>query len=348
MRAKTKAVYPSAAGLLITIAAAFAAMAATVFIVSDEPSQAFYYFFTGPFQNRYYLGNMLNSSIPLILTGLGVSFAFRASMFNLGGEGQIYAGGLAATVVCLYMPAAPGVAGVMLASAAGILAGALIAGSSGFFKYRWGTDELITSFLISGGLIYIVDHLITSVFNDPESNLLTTKKIAEQFFLKKIFLPSNLDVSIAAAVLLAAVSWFFIFRTRYGYELRITGLNPDFARCGGIKPGRQMILSMSLSGSLHGLAGAVSILGTHHMCLKGFSGGFGWNGIAVALIAGNNPAAVIPAALFFAYIESGASSAMINTDVTIEIAMIVKAVVFFLITSRLIYNFFKYSRRAGS
>ena len=348
MRVKSKAVYPSAAGVVITVAAAFAAMTAVIFIISDNPAEVLYYFFTGPFQNKYYLGNMLNSSIPLILTGLGVAFAFRASMFNLGGEGQVYSGGLAATAVCLIIPSAPGPAGILLAVTAAVLTGAVIAGASGFFRYKWGTDELITSFLISGAMIYVVDHLITTVFNDPQSNLLTTGKVAEQFFLFKIFPPSSLDVSIIAAVILAAAGWYFMFRTRYGYELRICGLNPEFAGCGGINTGRQMIFSMCLSGGLHGLAGAVSILGTHHMCLKGFSNGIGWNGIAVALIAGNNPVAVIPAALFFAYIESGASSAMINSDVTIEIAMIVKSVVFFLITSKVIYNFFTYSRRAGN
>ena len=101
---------------------------------------------------------------------------------------------------------------------------------------------------------------------------------------------------------------------------------------------------MLWSGAFHGLAGAVTILGTHHMCLKGFSGGIGWNGIAVALIARNNPLAVIPAALFFAYIDAGAKSAMINADVTIEIASVVQSIVFFLITAQAIYNLVKYRR----
>lgn len=129
--------------------------------------------------------------------------------------------------------------------------------------------------------------------------------------------------------------------------MRICGLNSEFARYGGINIRKYFMLPMALSGGFHGLAGAVSVLGTQHMCFKGFSGGMGWNGIAVALIAKNNPIAVIPAALFFAYIEAGAKSAMINSDVTIEIASIVQSVVFYLITAQAIYNFVKPGRKTA-
>jgi simple sugar transport system permease protein len=136
-----------------------------------------------------------------------------------------------------------------------------------------------------------------------------------------------------------------MFKTHQGYEMRICGLNSEFARYGGLNIKKYFLLPMVISGGFHGLAGAVSVLGTQHMLFKGFSGGMGWNGIAVALIAKNNPLAVIPAALFFAYIDAGAKSAMINSDVTMEIASIVQAVVFYLITAQAIYNFVKPGRK---
>jgi len=347
VKIKRSGIYVSAASLAITLAAAFIVMLVMIFIMSETPRSTIYFFFAGPFTNNYYLGNMLNSTIPLILTGLGISFAFRSSMFNLGGEGQVYAGGLAATAVCLAMPAAAGVVGISTAIIAAVVTGGVIAGMSGFFKMKWRTDELISSFLISNALIYIVDNFITGFLDDPENNLLTTKKIAEQFWFKKIFLPSNLDISIFFIVIIAVLAYFYLFRTHQGYEMRMCGLNPEFARYGGINVGRYMVLPMMLSGGFHGLAGAVSVLGTSHQCFKGFSGGMGWNGIAVALIARNNPVAVIPAALFFAYLEAGAKSAMINADITIEIASIVQSVVFFLITAQAIYNFVKYGRKGA-
>ncbi len=342
--AKRSEMFVTAAALLITLGAAFLVMFLMIFLMSKTPGETIFYFFAGPLTNKYYLGNMLNASIPLMLTGLGISFAFRSSMFNLGGEGQVYAGGLAATAVCLAMPAAGAFFGITVSLAAAVLTGAVIAGLSGFFKMKWRTDELISSFLISNALIYIVDNFITGPLDDPENNLLTTSKIAKQFWFKNIFPPSNLDISIVFVVIIAVLAFFYLFKTHQGYEMRMCGLNPEFARYGGISVGKYMILPMLWSGAFHGLAGAVSVLGTSHMCFKGFSGGMGWNGIAVALIARNNPVAVIPAALFFAYLEAGAKSAMINADVTIEIASVVQSVVFFLITAQAIYNFVKYRK----
>lgn len=328
----------SSAALAVTLGSAFLVMILLIMLFSVTPGKTIYYFFAGPFTNRYYFGNMLNAAIPLLLTGLGISFAFRASMFNLGGEGQVYSGGLAAAAVALSFPTLHPVIGVPAAVIAAAFAGALVAGVSGFFKYKWQTDELISSFLISNALIFIIDNLITGVLQDPESNLLTTKKIASSYWFLKIFPPSNLDISIVFVLLLALVSYYYLFRTHQGYEIRLCGLNPEFARYGGIPVRTYFLLPMFLSGALHGSAGAVSVLGTHHMLYKGFSAGMGWNGIAVALIAGNNPLMVIPAALFFAYIEAGAKSAMINADITFEIASVVQAVIFFLITSGAIYS----------
>lgn len=338
-------VFVTTAGLGITLGIAFIVMFVMIFIMSDSPKNTIYYFFIGPLANKYYLGNMLNAAIPLILTGLGVSFAFKSSMFNLGGEGQVYVGGLVATVVCFALPGIPGFAGITLALAAAVGVGALVAGLSGFFKLKWKTDELISSFLLSSALIYIVDNFITGVLQDPKSDLLTTAPVSEQFWFMKIFPPSNLDISIVFVIIIAVLAFFYMFKTHQGYEMRICGLNSEFARYGGINIRKYLLLPMAISGGFHGLAGAVSVLGTQHMLFKGFSGGMGWNGIAVALIARNNPVAVIPAALFFAYMGAGGNSAMINSDVTIEIAAIVQSVVFYLITAQAIYNFVKPRRK---
>ncbi len=321
-------------GLLITLASAAAVLLLLIFILSKEPGITLYHLFAGPFTNRYYFGNLLNDAIPLILTGLGISFAFRAAMFNLGGEGQIYVGALAAAAAAFALPNLPWYVGIPLTLIAAVAAGAAVAGISGICKYAWRTDELISSFLISKAVIYIVDAVITGILQDPGSNLLTTRPIARQYWFLRILPPSNLDISIAAAVLLALLSYFYLFKTRQGYEMRMCGMNSEFARYGGINVRFYFLLPMLISGALHGLAGAVSFMGTQHMLFKGFSTGMGWNGIAVALIARNNPVWVIPSALFFAYIEAGAKSAMIHSDVTFEIAHIVQAVIFFLVTAQ--------------
>lgn len=332
-------------GLVVTLGIALLVMIIMIVILSKEPGTTIYHFFAGPLTNAYYLGNMLNAAIPLILTGLGIAVAFRASMFNLGGEGQVYTGGLMATFIALSLSQTAPILGISLALAGAVGISAAIAGLSGFFKMTWNTDELISSFLISNALMLLVDYFITGPLKDPDTNLLTTSKIGIQYRFLKIFLPSSLDISLLFVIGLACLLYFYLFFTHQGYELRITGLNREFALYGGIHVKRYILIPMLISGGLHGLAGAVSILGTHYRCFKGFSAGMGWNGIAVALIAKNHPLGVIPAAIFFAYIEAGAKSAMIHSDITIEIASIVQSIVFFLITAQAIYNFFRYKMR---
>ncbi len=333
-------------GLGVTLFAAFSVVIILILFLSKKPLNTIYYFFIGPFTNRYYFGNMLNASIPLIFTGLGIAVAFKSSVFNLGGEGQVYASAMVATALLLALPNVNGFVGVTLGILIAMLVGGILAGLSGYFKMKWGTDELISSYLISAAVILIVNYFITGPLNDPTNSLLTTKMIGKQYFLLKIFPPSKLDISLLFAIVIAVGVFFFMYKTHWGYEMRICGLNREFARYGGINTAKYLVLPMVISGALHGLAGSLTILGTYHRCIKTFSFGMGWNGIAVALIAKNNPLAVIPAALFFAYIDAGAKAAMIHSDITYEIVSIVQAVIFFLITAQAIYNFFKY-RRVG-
>ncbi len=135
-------------------------------------------------------------------------------------------------------------------------------------------------------------------------------------------------------------------RTHAGYEMRMCGLNREFARYGGINIRTYLVLPMVLSGALHGLAGAFSVLGTHGAAIKGFSGGMGWNGIAVALIARNNPLAVVPAALLFAWLDAGARAATLHGDVTYEIAAIAQSCIFFLVTAQALYGLARKRRAA--
>jgi len=330
----------SSTGLALTIGIAFAIVVILILILSNEPGRAIYYFFIGPFTKAYYFGNMLNQSIPLILTGLGIAVAFRSSTFNLGGEGQAYAGALAATVILLAMPTMPGIVGIMTAVVGAVVIGAFLAGLSGFFNMRWGTDTLISSFLISAAVILVVDYFVTGPLDDPASSMMRTRAIAEQFRFLRIYAPSKLDVSIFFAAALAIGTYFFMQRTHWGYEMRMCGINREFSRYAGIHVGKYLVVPMAISGGFHGLAGSVTLMGTHYSCLKGVTMGIGWNGIAVALIAKNNPIAVIPAALFFAYLDAGARAAMLHSDVTVELAKIGQAVIFFLVTAQALYGLY--------
>ncbi len=333
-------------GLALTLLLSLGLVVGLIFALSGTPIRTLYFFFLGPFTNAYYLGNMLNVAVPLVFTGLGISIAFKSAVFNLGGEGQIYAGGLAATAVCLALPAANGLLGGLGAlTAAAVLSGA-IAGLSGFLRMKWDTDEMISSFLLSAAVVLVVNYFITGPLDDPKNNLQATLAIGAQYGLAGIFPPSKLNISAFFALAAAVVMFFFIYKSHMGYEMRMVGLNREFSRYGGINVSRYLVLPMIISGALHGLGGGLMVLGTYRATIEGYSFGMGWNGIAVALIAKNNPLAVIPAAFLFAYLDAGAKAAMINSDVTFEIAAIAQSFIFYLITAQALYAFARNRSRA--
>ena len=307
-------------------------LAALTFVLSKTPGRTLYFFFFGPFRNVYSFGNMLNSAIPLILGGLGVSIAMKTGNLNLGGEGQIYSGAFAATAAALAL-ARLGVFGGAFAVLFGAFVAGFLAALSGLFKARWNTNELITTFLVSNMMARIVNYLVDGPFLDPETNLQMTRKIDEAMRLPRILPPSNLSAAFFIALAAVGAAHIFLFRTKRGYEFRIAGINETFARYGGINTKVNTVLAMFLSGALYGLAGGLSVTGTYYATVKEFSAGLGWNGLAVALIARFYPPAIIPAALFFAWIGSGARIAMQNSDITFEVASIAQAFVFFLATS---------------
>jgi simple sugar transport system permease protein len=319
-------------GMLFILIFSLLAVIVLALLLSKTPGKTLWYFFLGPLRNVYHFGNMLNSAMPLILGGIGVSIAMRANHFNLGGEGQIYAGAFVSTVSALAL-ARWGIAGAVLALIAGALFSGLAAGFSGLCKARWNTSELITSFLLSNALVLIINHLVTGPFLDPATNLQSTRKIPLPFRLPLILPPSNLNAAFFIALAAVILARFFLARTRIGYEIRIAGTNETFARYGGINTKVNTVLVLFISGAFYGLAGGLLVYGTYYGTVKEFSAGLGWNGLAAALIARFHPPAVIPASIFLAWISSGARIAMQNSDITFEVAAIVQSVVFFLVTS---------------
>ena len=333
------------AGVFLIPVISLLALVLLVLFLSETPARTLYFFFIGPFRNLFAFGNMLNAAVPLVFGALGITVAMKAGNLNLGGEGQIYLGAFTATAAAFSLSPL-GVIGGILAAASGGLASCAMAAFSGFCRAKWNTSELITTFLLSSAVIQIVNYLVTGPFLDPETSLQSTGKIAENLRLRLILKPSGLNTSAIIAAAAVVIVQIFLSKTKRGYEFRMAGNNELFARYGGINTKLNNVLAMAVSGGFYGLAGSLAVLGTHYATVKEFSSGLGWNGLAVALIAGFYPPVIIPAALFFAWIGAGARIAMQNTGLTHEVASIVQAVIFFLSTSLVIRNVFS-RRRNG-
>jgi simple sugar transport system permease protein len=273
----------------------------------------------------------------LLTASLGAVLAFRGGCFNLGGEGQIYLGGLTAAAVLLFWGDGLSGAGwsfglLCLAGLLAMGAGGAMGALSGFLKKRYGANELITSFLLSAALSPVADYLISGPLRDHSGNLLATRRFAAGRLLPKLLPPSILSLSFIFALVLVVLGHLFINRTVWGYRFRIAGAAPAFARYGGINPERGWFPAMAASGALGGLAGFFAVAGTYGVCHLSFSGGLGWNAIAVALIARNRPLALIPAALIYGWLKAGSDSALLAAGLNFETSAFIQAVVLILAT----------------
>jgi simple sugar transport system permease protein len=334
--------------IAVAVSAAFLLLLGLLPFISETPGATLQSFFTGPFRSAYYLGNFLNRTGLYALAGLAMLVSFQGGMFNLGGEGQVYAGALATTMTLILCPTLPGIPGIIVGLFAGILGGTVLAGISGFFRMKWNTDELISSFLLSSSVVYTIDYLVSGPLRDREGYLLSTPEIAEHFHLPPVMSPSHLNIGIFMILLLIWASHRFLYHSSTGYELRITGLNREFAAYGGIPVTRYYFLPITLSGALYGLTGSLYILGTGYATIQGSTAGMGWNGIAVALIARNRPSLILPAALVFTFLESGAQNAVVHSDFSFEFGAVLQGVVLFLVTARVFKpDIFKRRKAAG-
>jgi len=313
-----------------TAMAVLSALILTVILISfnsKNPGKAIGVFFLGPWSSAWFLGNTLDGIALLLTASLGAAFAFRGGTFNLGGEGQIYLGGLAASVILLAGIPLPGPLLLLSAAIAAMITGGLMGGISGLLKKRLGTNELITSFLFSSALIPVADYIIKGPWRDKSGNLLALPAFPENLMLPRLLPPSNLSLSFIYALLLVAAGHVFINYTFRGYQFRISGASPDLARFGGIESEKVWIPAMTLSGALSALAGFFAVAGSYGRCHAGFPGGLGWSAIAVALIARNRPLAIIPAALVYGWLKSGSDSALLGAGLNLETTAFIQAAV---------------------
>jgi simple sugar transport system permease protein len=286
----------------------------------------------------WYIGNTLDSAALLLTAALGAAIAFRAALFNLGCEGQIYAGGVAAAAVLLMGGGRVGglsaIGLSLLAALAAVAAGAAMGALSGLLKKAAGANELITSFLLSAALSPVADYLISGPLRDTSGSLVASPRFAPALLLGRLLPPSSLSVSLVFALLLACALAFFIGKTAAGYRFRIAGASPRFARYGGIDSAAYWIPALAASGGLCGLSGYFAMAGTYGLCHAGFSGGLGWSAIACALIAKSRPLPLILAVLAFASLRAGADAALLTAGVSLDTKTLLQAAVMLFATAR--------------
>jgi len=271
----------------------------------------------------------LVAAAPLILTGLSVAVGFRAGLFNIGAEGQMIIGGLLAAIVGFSLHL-PWPIHIPLALLGGLVGGAIWGGIPGLLRAKTGAHEVITTIMFNWIAIRFLDWALTVDFIQAEGrddsiskNVLSSARLPQFFSDPRI----RLHWGIVLALLAAGLIYWLLFRTTTGYEFRAVGYNPDAAHYAGMNVTWLYVLVMAVAGALAGLAGANQILGPLGRATPGFSAGLGFDAIALALLGRSHPLGVVLAGLLFGALEAGGRQMQVATDVSIDLIMVVQALI---------------------
>jgi simple sugar transport system permease protein len=270
----------------------------------------------------------LVQSTPYIFGGLAVALGFRAGLFNIGVEGQIFIGAATGVWAGYAIIGLPTIIHIPLAMLFGALGGALWGFIPGFLKAKTGAHEVITTIMMNYIAFRLVDWLLKFPMKDPNEFTPKTPWILETAKLPRLFdTPIRFHVGFFIAILMAVAVYYLLFKTTWGFELRMVGSNPNAARYAGVKITKTTILAMVLSGALAGMAGANEVLGVNYRLLPAFSSGYGFDSIALALLGKTHPLGVILSSLLFGFLRNGARSMQLAVGVPIDIVSILQAVI---------------------
>ena len=323
---------------LIAVAVALAIAGVLIAIAGAPVFQAYGELLKGAFGSRLATTETLTRAIPLILTGMAAAVAFRAQVWNIGGEGQFYLGAIAtAAMGSQVLGDLPGFIQIPVLMVTGAAAGAVLLLIPLWLRLRFSVDEVVTTLLLNFVAILFVSMLIDTVLKDPLGfGWPQSEAIADQAMLPDLVSRSRLHVGLIVAIVLAFVVWFVQTRTVFGMQSRAAGLSPSGARFAGIPLGRTLVFVAMISGGFAGLAGAIEVMGVQGYVTTELSPGFGYSGIVVAMLANLNPIGVVFAAIFIATMFVGAdgmSRAMsIPTyiaDVTVALSLLSMLVALF-------------------
>ncbi len=294
-------------------------------------------------------GDTIGRATPLAFAGLALAFGFRANLFNIGANGQLLLGSITAAWLGLVLAGLPGVLSIPMILIGSALAGAAWAFIPAILKAKVGAHEVITTMMFSWIGLYLTSWIIAAPLKDAAGNS-QTPMLAQSVWLPtfdKILpglfrTPVNAHLGFVIAVVLAVVVWWVLKRTTLGYGVRAVGFNQWAAQNGGISIAKTTVYALCISGALAGLAGASEVLGTNHRMFDEVSAGsgFGFTGIAVALLAKSHPVAVVFSALLFGALSAGAGMMQLTANVSDRIIMIVQALIIFFVGAETVITWF--------
>ncbi|MDD2296215.1 MAG: ABC transporter permease [Sphaerochaetaceae bacterium] len=321
--------------LIRTLVAILIGVFITIFLIiliSADGLYSLQQFFLGPFASRGRFSNIFENAAPLIICGVAIAFAFQAAQFNVGAEGSFFISAAVGTAfaVSTSMPPVLHIISILAVSA---LTGALWSGISGILKAKWNASELVSSLMLNYVAYFLGLYLINHHFRDKKAGYLTSAKLPSSAILPRLFSGTRFHIGIIIAVVVAILAYIVIFKTKFGYELRMSGQNLKFAKYAGINIFKIVLLSQVISGLIAGMGGVMEVMGIHHRFNWQSLPGYGWDGVIVAIIGRNHPLLIIAASFFLSYLKIGGQVLNLMSDIPSEMISVIQSIIILLITA---------------
>lgn len=312
-----------------------------IFITSDEPVKAILELLTGPLKSARRFGNVIELMIPLIFTGVGISIMFSANQINLAGEGSFHLGGLVATFIAVNTTLPLGISPLVCILVAGFL-GAMITAIPAVLKIKTDSDVLVSSLMMNYVVVFFASYILSYYLRDSSAGAVVSFAIPKVTQLDAIIPGTRIHFGLFIALAVAILGYVFLYKTKTGYEIRVTGENANFAKYSGINVLKVTLISQLLGGFIFGIGGGVEMLGMYSRFSWTSSLGYGWDAVIIATLAKKNPLYVPFAAFFLAYLRTGASKMSIAAGVPTEIVTVTQGIIILLVVAEQFLSKYKH------
>ncbi len=319
---------------VISILLAFFCGGLMLLLLDLNPFQIYKTMLLMTFSDSYSIGEIFVKAIPLMLSALSFAFAFKAGLFNIGADGQLYMGALAAVIISLKFPSTSTIVLLVLSCVASLMAGGLWSGLAGYLKAKYNANEIIITIMLNYVAFQIVNFMVNGPIKEKIGAYPQTDPIPRYTHIPILFQRTRLHWGLLLALLCAAVFYILLMKTTLGFKIRVVGLNASAAEYAGIQPKHVLVMTMLITGTFSGLAGFIEINGVQHILIQGFAPNIGGEGTIIALLAYTNPFGIVAASIFFGFLKVGANIIQQTSKVpTDAITMIEGFVIIFVLIS---------------
>lgn len=314
-----------------------------IIIVSEDPANALYNFLIGPFTSTRRFANVIELAIPLMFCGLAVSIMFAANQNNMAAEGAFYVSCTTSSIAAVLLDLPKGIH-PLVCILIGTVTGILVMCIPAILKAKWQANELVSSLMLNYICLYMGNYLIRTQVLDTSLGITSSLPFRKTASIPNLIPGTRLHVGLLFVVAAVILCWFMMYRTKLGYEIRMTGQNRNFAKYAGIGVGTTIMASQVIGGALAGFGGAVEMTGMYNRFQYQGLPQYGFDGMLIAIIARYNPALVPLAAVFLAYIRIGADIMNRTSDVPFEIISVIQSAIIMLVVAKMFLHKYKHKQ----